>query len=177
MQEGEDTEKGEKRKSTKKEERQQKRKEKVEEKRELAGTIFPRRHGHVKFENRKGEVWTAQIVQRAVAKDDSEAVWTRNHDGNALELVHMKDLRGWDYISNEQAQKRKELMAKWEERDRQEGREPKSVKAARELEQRWRRMEERSRNGQYRNGEQDHDQDRSECMSQPTMRLRSRGRW
>ena len=148
----------------------------MEEKRELAGTIFPRRHGHVRLENRAGEVWTAQIVQKAVAKDGSEALWTRNHDGNTLELVYMKDLRGWDYMSNEQAQKRKEILAKWEERERQEGKEPKSVKAARELEQRWRRVEERSRNGQYHNGEQDHDQDRLESMSQPITRLRSRWR-
>ena len=170
-----DTEKGEKEKSVPKEEKQQKRKEKVEEKRELAGTIFPRRHGHMRFENKSGEMWTAQIVQRAVAHNGTDAVWTRNHDGNCLELVYMNQLRGWEYMSNEQAQKRKEFLARWEDHEKKEGKEPKSARAAQELEQRWRRMEERERNGQYRNGEQEHDRDRWESMSQPV--TRSKGRW
>ena len=169
----EETRKGEKEKSSRKEEKRQKRKEKVEEKRELAGTIYPRRHGHIRMENKVGEMFTGQVVQR-VTHNGKEVVWIKLHEGNRLQPIQWNKLRGWEYMSAKEAQERKEFLARWEEHERRIGKEPASDRAARELEQRWQRKEERETREQYSNSEQDHNLDRWESMSQPVTRARRR---
>ena len=126
------------------------------------------------MENKAGEMLTGQVVQRVI-HNGKDVIWLKLHEGNRLQPIQMNKLRGWEYMSQKQAQERKELLARWEEHERKIGKEPASDRAARELEQRWRRMEEREMREQYHNGEQDHNRDRWESMSQPV--TRARGRW
>ena len=104
-------------------------KEKVEEKRELAGTIYQRRHGHVRMENKAGEMFTGQVVQR-VTHDGKDVIWIKLHEGNRLQPIQMDKVRGWEYMSAKVAKERKELLARWEEHERNIGKEPASDSAA-----------------------------------------------